>query len=110
MKVHLIKKQAVEDFVAGHADGRRPFENWLSMVKYANWVTPADIQQTFGAADLLGGGHNRVVFNIGGNKYRIICKYHFGNTKVHLFVCWIGTHGEYDYLCCLGEQFTVFEY
>lgn len=42
--------------------------------------------------------------------YRMICKYHFGITKVRLFVCWIGTHAEYDELCDQGEQYIVFEY
>ena len=86
MKVHLIKKQAIEDFVTGHAASKRSFEYWVSSVKYAEWNTPEDIQRTFGTADLLGGGINRVVFDIGGNNYRMICKYHFGITKVHLFV------------------------
>ncbi|WP_394367549.1 type II toxin-antitoxin system HigB family toxin [Mangrovibacterium lignilyticum] len=33
-------------------------------------------------------GSNRVVFNIGGNKYRVICQYYFGRQKVHLFIKW----------------------
>jgi len=62
---------------------------------------------TFNSADILGNGSERVVFNIGGNKYRMICKYHFGETKVHLFVNWIGTHSEYTKLCNEGKQYTV---
>ena len=110
MRVHLIKRQAIEAYVAGHAASKRSFEYWVTAIKYADWETPEDIQQTFGPADLLGGGYDRVVFDIGGNNYRLICKYHFGNTKVHLFVCWIGTHVAYDDLCGHGGQFTAFEY
>ena len=110
MRVHLIKRQAIEAYVADHAASKRSFEYWVTAIKYADWETPEDIQQTFGTADLLGGGYDRVVFDIGGNNYRLICKYHFGNTKVHLFVCWIGTHAAYDELCGHGEQYTIFEY
>ena len=110
MKVHLIKQQTIENFVASHASAKRSFEFWLTGIKYADWETPNDIQQTFGTADLLGKGSNRVVFDIGGNNYRIVCHFHFGTVKVHLFVCWIGSHTEYDELCKHNEQYTVDAY
>jgi mRNA interferase HigB len=94
MKVHLIKKQAIEEYVVGHAASKPGFEYWVTAVKFAEWDKPEDIQPTFGTADLLGRGCNRVVFDIAGNNYRMICKYHFGITKVSVFVCWIGTHTE----------------
>ena len=71
---------------------------------------PLDILETFGAGDLLGRGSNRVVFDIGGNNYRMICKYAFGERQVHLFICWIGTHAEYDKLCAGREQYTITNY
>ena len=110
MRIHLIKKQAIEQYVAGHAASKRSFEYWVTAVKYADWETPDDIRKTFRSADILGDGSNRVVFDIGGNNYRMICKYHFLVTQVHLFVCWIGTHTEYDKLCDHGQQFTVNAY
>lgn len=58
-------------------------------------------------ANILGRGSDRVVFNIGGNKYRMICKYHFGTKKVHLFISWIGTHSAYSKLCNNNEQFSI---
>jgi mRNA interferase HigB len=79
-------------------------------VKYADWNAPSDIKQTFASADLLGGGGNRVVFDVGGNNYRMICKYAFGEKQVHLFICWIGTHTEYDELCDNNEQYTITNY
>jgi mRNA interferase HigB len=48
-----------------------------------------------------------VVFDIGGNNYRMICKYVFGEREIHLFVCWIGTHADYDALCKKNEQYTI---
>ena len=71
---------------------------------------PTDIQNTFGSADLLGKNSDRVIFDIGGNNYRLICKYFFGVKQIHLFVCWIGTHTDYDKLCNKNEQFNINHY
>ncbi|WP_424964445.1 type II toxin-antitoxin system HigB family toxin [Ekhidna sp.] len=40
---------------------------WLEVLRHADWNEPGDIKKTFAKADLLGGGSNRVVFDIGGN-------------------------------------------
>jgi len=110
MKVHLIKKKSVEAYVAKHAAGKSSFSSWLIAVKFADWSTPEDIQATFNTTDLLGNGTNRVVFDVGGNNYRVICKYAFGGNQVHLFVCWIGTHAEYTKLLKDNKQYTVSSY
>lgn len=110
MKVHLIRKETIESYVAGNARSKPSFANWLTAVKYADWNAPSDIKRTFGSADLLGNGSNRVVFDIGGNNYRMICKYAFGDKQVHLFICWIGTHAEYDKSCVNEEQYTIRNY
>jgi mRNA interferase HigB len=68
------------------------------------------MQLIFPSTDLLGKGSSRAVFDIGGNKYRMIGKYAFGDNQVHLFVCWIGSHAEYDKLCNENEQFTIRNY
>ena len=107
MKVHLIRKETIEDFGRRNAQSRIPFAEWLTKTKYADWEDPADIQNTFPDTDLLGNSSNRAVFDVGGNNYRMICKYAFGDKQVHLFVSWIGTHAEYDRLCDAGKQYTV---
>jgi mRNA interferase HigB len=107
MKVHLIKRETIESYMIGQARGRPSFEDWLTKIKRADWRTPEDIQATFKSADLLGGGCNRTVFNIGGNLYRLIAKYWFGTSKVHLYIKWIGTHAEYTNLCKKNLQYTV---
>lgn len=107
MKVHLIKVQSIENFVIQNVQSKKAFETWLSIVKRADWNNPQDIVITFNSSDILGKGSNRVVFNIGGNKYRIICQYYFGRQKVHLFVKWIGTHASYSALCNKEEQYLV---
>ena len=106
MKVHLIRKETIEAFAKQNARSRVSFEEWLTKLKYADWKKPTDIIATFGSADLLGKSTNRVVFDIAGNTYRMICKYAFGDKQVHLFVCWIGMHTDYDKLCKLNEQYT----
>jgi mRNA interferase HigB len=107
MRVHLIKKQTIENYAEANAQSKVPFNHWLNAIKIADWIEASNIQETFGTADLLGNGTMRVVFNIGGNNYRLICKYKFGLTNVRLFVCWIGTHTEYDKLCKDEKQYTI---
>ncbi len=107
MKIHLIKKQSIEDYVLKNARSRSSFEIWLSIVRHVDWHEPKDIISTFNSADILGKGSDRVVFNIGGNNYRLICKYHFGTTQVHIFIKWIGTHAAYSKLCKEGKQFEI---
>lgn len=111
MKVHLIKKQTIVNFVSKNANSKSSFDYWLSIIKYADWNVPYDIVSTFNSADILGQSSERVVFNIGGNSYRLICKYHFGNSRVHLFIKWIGMHAAYTKkLCNEGKQFDVDDY
>ena len=107
MRLHLIKRQTIEQFVAKNARARSSFQNWLTVVRFVDWNKPEDIRKTFGAADFLGKGSDRVIFDLGGNNYRMICKYVFGEKQVHLFVCWIGTHAEYDRLCVDNQQFLI---
>ncbi len=110
MKVHLIRKETIENFKRIYPGSRAPFRAWLSMIKQVVWYTPEDMLKTFASADLLGDGSNRVVFDIGGNNYRMICHYVFGEKEIHLFICWIGTHDAYDRLCMENKQYSVSAY
>ena len=110
MKVHLIRKETIEEFARHNAQSRIPFTEWLTKIRYADWEEPVNIKNTFPSTDLLGNSSSRVVFDIGGNTYRMICKYAFGNKEVHLFVSWIGTHAAYDKLCANNEQYTISNY
>lgn len=107
MKVHLIKKQTLENFAAQHPRSRTSLEDWLEKLKFADWEEPGDIKYTFNTADIFGKSSNRVVFDIAGNNYRMICKFVFGAKQVHLFICWLGTHAEYDKVCKQCEQYTI---
>lgn len=107
MKVHLIKEKTIRQFMAMYPGSKVSFAEWITKLKLADWQEPGDIKNTFPAADLLGRGTARVVFDIAGNRYRLIGKYAFGETQVHVFVCWIGTHAAYDTLCKEEKQYSV---
>lgn len=75
-----------------YRDAEQPLRTWVRVVKAARWVDPPAVKQMFRSADVLRGG--RVVFDIGGNKYRLVTwvNYHYGV----VYVRFIGTHREYD--------------
>ena len=107
MKVHLIKKKTIYHYLKSNSNASQGFEIWLRILNIADWDEPKDILNSFISADILGKGTNRVIFDIGGNKYRCICAYSFGENFVHLFVKWIGTHAEYTKLCKSNQQYTI---
>ncbi len=110
MKIHLVKKHRIEQFEKNNARSRSSFRLWQLVLKEADWNCPQDMLETFGSADILGNGSNQIVFDIGGNNYRVICHYVFGDTQVHLFICWIGAHAEYSELCRDKKQYSINEY
>lgn len=109
MKVRLIKVQTIIDFILTNKQSKSGFDIWMNKIKYASWTDIHDIKETFKSADLLSGT-NRIIFNIGGNKYRIICSYIIGRKNFHLYINWIGTHAEYDKICKLNQQYTINKY
>lgn len=110
MRIHLIKELTVFDYILKQPHSANYFNRWLYALRNARWNIPSDIIETFNHADILGKGSNRVVFNVGGNKYRVICSYFIGPKRFHLFINWIGTHVEYDSLCQEGDQYTINAY
>ena len=110
MKVHLIHIRTIRLFIMQQPASRTGMEEWITKIKHADWRYPGDIAKTFKSADLLGKGSNRVIFDVSGNHYRIICKYAFGEHQVHLFICWIGSHAAYDRLCKENKQYSIHLY
>jgi mRNA interferase HigB len=53
MKVHLIKKQSIEEFIINNSQGRAAFNTWLSILNHADWELPQDIITTFKTTDIL---------------------------------------------------------
>lgn len=107
MKVHIIKEQTIRDYMLKYPSSTAGFNQWLTLTRIAFWEKPADIVKLFPSSDILGNGSQRVVFNICGNRYRMIVTYHFGKGMVHLFITWIGTHAEYSRLCSHNQQYTI---
>lgn len=114
MRVHLIKEKTVLDYANEHASSTRAFKRWSDIIKNGIIEKPQDLVDLFGHenVDLLGKMSDRVCFNVGGNKHRIICSYYFNKSidTVTIFIKWIGTHAEYDALNDRNEQYTIDKY
>ena len=76
----------------GHANARGPLHAWYAAAAAAAWRTPHDIRASHASASFCAG--NRVVFNVGGNRYRIVVAVQYGAGIV--WVKFVGTHAEYD--------------
>lgn len=88
--MHIISKKKLREFWKKYPKAKSPLEAWYQTVKHAEWEQFADVRKTFNTADLIG---RFVVFDIGGNKYRLIAALHFNRGK--LFVRHVLTHAEY---------------
>ena len=75
-----------------HADAREPAMAWYRQVRAADWATPADVKRDIRSASILKDG--RAVFNIAGNKYRIVVWINYPYRVV--YIRFIGTHRRYD--------------
>ena len=75
-----------------HADAREPVMAWYRQVKAADWANPADIKRDIRNASILKDG--RAVFNVAGNKYRIVVWINYPYRVV--YVRFIGSHRDYD--------------
>lgn len=74
------------------AGAKAALEAWHAQVMDADWARPADVKEQYGDASILKGG--RVVFNIAGNKYRLVVRINYPYRVV--YVRFVGTHAEYD--------------
>lgn len=90
--MRVIARKTLRDFYEQHADSRTALEAWFQEALAARWHGPQEIKTRYPSADILPG--NRVVFNIKGNRYRLIVKIHY-NTGI-VFIRFVGTHAEYD--------------
>ena len=88
----LLKYKLLKDFWKKHPDSEDPLKRWAEYVENSNWKSHADLKNSFPSADYVG--NDRYVFNISGNKYRMIAVVVFFNG--FLYLRFIGTHSEYD--------------
>lgn len=91
--MRIIARKTLHDFwEGGHADAEQPLRAWFAEVSRASWQTTADIKLRYPHASIVDA--ERVVFNIGGNKYRLVAKIWFAGQAV--YVKFVGTHRAYD--------------
>jgi mRNA interferase HigB len=90
--MQIIARRTLKQFWAKHPQAGAPLRSWFSVVAKASWQGPADIKVRFGTADFVSD--NRVIFDIGGNKYRLVVQVSY--TYQRVLVKFVGTHAEYD--------------
>ena len=91
--MHVISRRRLLAFGANHADAVDPLDRWYRIAKKATWENFAELRADFSTADQTA---EHVIFNIGGNKYRLIASVYHVNQV--LLVRGIFTHKEYDNL------------
>jgi mRNA interferase HigB len=93
--VRIIALSTVKAFLnrsPAYADAREPVMAWFRQVRKADWATPADVKHAVRSVSILRDG--RAVFNIAGNKYRIIVWINYPYRVV--YIRFVGTHRQYD--------------
>jgi mRNA interferase HigB len=91
--MRIIAKGALREHwqKPGREDSKAPLESWYALVRRLDWSKPADVKAQFRNASVVG---ERVVFNFGGNKYRLVAYIRYRSRT--MYIRFIGTHAEYD--------------
>jgi mRNA interferase HigB len=92
--MRVISKKTLKDFYEQnqYIDSKESLEAWHKEVLKADWENPNQIKEQYRQASVVG--NNRVVFNIHGNKYRLIVKINY--TAKVVYIRFVGTHKQYD--------------
>ncbi len=90
--MHVIARKALIEFWTRHPDSEQSLRAWYHEASRAEWRTSADVRQMYRSASIINA--ERVVFNICGNKYRLIVRIKYGSGVA--FIRFVGTHAEYD--------------
>ena len=90
--MRIISKKVLREFWEKHADSEQQLKSWFQETNGVEWKNTKQIKKEYPSASFLAD--NRVVFNIKGNKYRLIVKINYDYSMV--WVRFIGTHAEYD--------------
>lgn len=89
--MHVITRRRLLQFASLHVEAGAPLDRWFRLVKQADWTCFADVREDFPHADHVG---DLTIFNIGGNKFRLLAEVNFRLKKV--FIRHVLTHTEYD--------------
>jgi mRNA interferase HigB len=90
--MRVIAKKILRDFWEKHADSEEQLKTWYKEATNSSWETPNEIKAEYAKASILKSG--RVVFDICGNKYRLIVDINYHREWV--FIRFIGTHTDYE--------------
>ena len=90
--VRIIVRGTLRDFWLKNSDSEQPLKAWFQEAKRAEWSNPNEVKANYANASILK--HSRVVFNIAGNKYRLVVMINY--RIVIVFIRFIGTHEEYE--------------
>jgi len=92
--MRIIAFSRLRDFwrQSGRGDAEQALRAWYAEAKKADWRTPSEVNATYGNASFVAG--NRVIFNIRGNKYRLVVAVRYEFRLI--YVRFVGTHAEYD--------------
>lgn len=92
--MRIIAERTLKEFwqSPNRQDARENLISWMDVTEAAVWKTPNDVKATYSSASIIT--NERVVFNIAGNKYRLLVAVNYATGTV--FVKFIGTHQEYD--------------
>ena len=94
--MNVITRRRLLDFANRHPDASESLDRWYRVAHAARWQSLDDLRQTFPHADLarVASGNTVTVFNVGGNKFRLVAAIHYNRQRV--YVLRILTHAEYD--------------
>ncbi len=90
--MRVIAKKVLREFWERYSDSEEQLKTWYNEALKAKWENPVDIKKEYPKASILKSG--RVVFNICGNKYRLITQINY--LRQWVFIRFIGNHNEYD--------------
>jgi mRNA interferase HigB len=96
--MRILSRRALREFVGslvGHRDQkpvRAALDGWYADVKKATWNDPSDLKKQYGSASILK--NRRAVFNVCGNKYRLVVKINY--VKGVVYIRFVGSHAAYD--------------
>lgn len=90
--MRIISKKVLKEFWEIHDDAEQPLKAWHAKTKQAAWNSTDDIKKDYRNASFVA--NNRVIFNIKGNKYRLVVAVNYDYQII--YIRFIGTHNEYD--------------
>ena len=90
--MRIIAKRTLRIYWERQPRAEQPLKAWHAVARKADWSSLADIKAIYGNASIIAG--DRMVFNIGGNRYRLIVRFDYPRRIG--FVRFVGTHAEYD--------------